>query len=144
MAFEADLRAGLFPVGEQPEVFGYPLPPTPGGFSNVEDQDLTFLFTFNTLDLIADALPGTAYSFALGPEANGAVLPGTAPLEPVPGVLLHQGVRDGPPRPLDVPDPRHPHDSRQLIVLILDPASERPSHGVGDKYDSLFHRPFIH
>ena len=63
-------------------------------------------------------------------------------MEPVPGILLDQGVRYGSPWYLDVSDPRHPHDPRQLVVFVLDLASEFSSHGEGDK-DDPFSLPLI-
>ena len=51
-------------MGEKPQMFSYPLPSTPGGFPNVEDDDLVLGFAKNTLKLVSNAFPGTAYALA--------------------------------------------------------------------------------
>ena len=51
-------------MGEEPQMFSYPLPSTPGGFSNVEDDNLVLGFAKDTLELVSDAFPGTAYPLA--------------------------------------------------------------------------------
>ena len=120
MVPETYLWAGLLAMGEEPQVLCHPLPPTPRRFSYVEDQHLVFFIAFDTFYPVSDAFPGTADALALGPETDWAVLSGAAPLEPVPGILLYQGVRDGSPWPLHVPHPWHPHGSGQLVIFVLD------------------------
>ena len=51
-------------MGEKPQMFPYPLPSTPGGFPNVEDDDLVFHLAKDTLELLSNAFPGTADALA--------------------------------------------------------------------------------
>ena len=98
----ADLRASLLLVGEEPQVFLHPFPPTPRRLSDVEDDDLEVLLALNTLKFLPDSLSGTRDPFALGPVTDRTVLSGAPSLKPEPRVLLHQRVRHCPAWPLNV------------------------------------------
>ena len=49
MSSQTYLWTCFLSVGEEPQVLFDPFPPTPRGLPNVEDEDLEFLLTFDTL-----------------------------------------------------------------------------------------------
>ena len=134
-----ELLASFFSVFEQPQMLQYPLPPTPRGLPNVEDQGGGLLLpALEALYLVADPLFGAPDPLALGPVADWAEGSGAPSSQPVPWILFHEGGGDGPARVLHVPDPRHPHDLGEPIILILQFASQFPSHCEGDENHPLY------